>query len=121
MKKEEVETVNKADNLIYQTEKSMKDLGDKLSDEEKEKVNSKKDELKKALESNNIEDIKTKTDELTEEFNKIAEKIYQQEAQSQTGQQPGGQQEQEQEQSSDDDDVVDADYEVVDEDEEKDE
>ncbi|MDW7668181.1 MAG: molecular chaperone DnaK [Bacillota bacterium] len=119
-KKEEIETVNKADNLIYQTEKSMKDLGDKLSDQEKETVNNKKDELKKALESNNIEDIKAKTDELTEEFNKIAEKIYQQEAQNQGAQQPGGQQEQEQ-QSSDDDDVVDADYEVVDEDEDKDE
>ncbi len=120
-KKEEIETVNKADNLIYQTEKSMKDLGDKLSDQEKETVNNKKDELKKALESNNIEEIKAKTDELTEEFNKIAEKIYQQEAQSQGAQQPGGQQEQEQQQSNDDDDVVDADYEVVDEDEDKDE
>ncbi len=119
-KKEEIETVNKADNLIYQTEKSMKDLGDKLSDQEKETVNNKKDELKKALESNNIEDIKAKTDELTEEFNKIAEKIYQQEAQNQGAQQPGEQQEKEQ-QSSDDDDVVDADYEVVDEDEDKDE
>src|SRR6056297_3136216 len=117
-KKEEVETVNKADNLIYQTEKSMKDLGDKLSEEEKEKVNSKKDELKKALESNNIEDIKEKTDELTEEFNKIAQKIYQEEAQNQggpqAGEQPGGEEQQEE-------DVVDADYEVVDEDEEKDE
>src|SRR6056297_2615749 len=84
-------TVNKADNLIYQTEKSMKDLGDKLSDEEKEKVNNKRDELKKALESNNIEDIKAKTDELTEEFNKIAQKIYQEEAQNQGGPQAGEQ------------------------------
>ncbi len=121
-KKEEVETVNKADNLIYQTEKSMKDLGDKLSEEEKEKVNSKKDELKKALESNNIEDIKEKTDELTEEFNKIAEKIYQQEAQNQANQQPEGEQNQGgQQENQEDDDVVDADYEVVDEDEENDE
>src|SRR6056297_50535 len=121
-KKEEVETVNKADNLIYQTEKSMKDLGDKLSEEEKEKVNSKKDELKKALESNNIEDIKEKTDELTEEFNKIAEKIYQQEAQNQANQQPEGEQNQGgQQENQEDDEVVDADYEVVDEDEENDE
>ena len=117
-KKEEIEVVNKADNLIYQTEKSMKDLGDKLSEQEKETVNGKKDELKKVLESNNIEDIKTKTDELTEEFNKIAQKIYQQEAQSQQGQQAGQQEEQ---QESEDEDVVDADYEVVDEDEDKDE
>jgi molecular chaperone DnaK len=120
-KKEEVETVNKADNLIYQTEKSMKDLGDKLSDEEKEKVNSKKDELKKALESNNIEEIKEKTDELTEEFNKIAQKIYQQDAQNQANQQPGADQGQEEQQQNQDEDVVDADYEVVDEDEENDE
>ena len=117
-KKEEIEVVNKADNLIYQTEKSMKDLGDKLSEQEQETVNGKKDELKKALESNNIEDIKTKTDELTEEFNKIAQKIYQQEAQSQQGQQAGQQEDQ---QESEDEDVVDADYEVVDEDEDKDE
>ncbi|MFO7887994.1 MAG: molecular chaperone DnaK [Eubacteriales bacterium] len=117
-KKEEIETVNKADNLIYQTEKSMKDLEGKISDDEKESVNSKKDDLKKALEANNIEEIKAKTDELTEEFNKIAEKIYQQEAQNQNAQQAGGQEE---EQEAEEEDVVDADYEVVDEDEEKDE
>jgi len=117
-KKEEIETVNKADNLIYQTEKSMKDLEGKISDDEKESVNSKKDDLKKALEANNLEEIKAKTDELTEEFNKIAEKIYQQEAQNQNAQQAGGQ---EGEQEAEEEDVVDADYEVVDEDEEKDE
>jgi len=118
-KKEEIEVVNKADNLIYQTEKSLKDLEDKISDEEKESVNSKKDELKKALESNNVEEIKAKTDDLTEVFNKIAEKIYQQEAQNQGAQQPGGQQGEQE--AEEDEDVVDADYEVVDEDEEKDE
>ncbi len=118
-KKEEIEVVNKADNLIYQTEKSLKDLEDKISDEEKESLNSKKDELKKALESNNVEEIKAKTDDLTEVFNKIAEKIYQQEAQNQGAQQPGGQQGEQE--AEEDEDVVDADYEVVDEDEEKDE
>ncbi|SHI76823.1 molecular chaperone DnaK [Dethiosulfatibacter aminovorans DSM 17477] len=110
-KKEEIEIKNNADNMIYQTEKSMKDLGDKLSAEETALINGKIDELKKAVESNVTEDIKAKLDALTEEFNKLAQKIYQQTAQEQ-----GAQQGQPQEGAADDD-VVDAEYEVVDDEE----
>jgi len=97
--------------MLYQTEKSMSELGDKITPEEKEIINNKKDNLKKALESNNIEEIKSKLDELTKEFNKLAEKIYQQTANTQ-------QQAQEPNESNPQaDDVVDADFEVVDDEE----
>jgi molecular chaperone DnaK len=110
-KKEEIEIKNNADNMLYQTEKSMSELGDKITPEEKEIINNKKDNLKKALESNNIEEIKSKLDELTKEFNKLAEKIYQQTANTQ-------QQAQEPNESNPQaDDVVDADFEVVDDEE----
>jgi molecular chaperone DnaK len=113
-KKEDIEVRNNADNMIYQTEKSMKDLGDKLSAEETALTNGQIDELKKAIESNVTEDIKAKLDSLTEEFNKLAQKIYQETAQEQAAQegqpQDAGAEEAE--------DVVDAEYEVVDDDEE---
>lgn len=111
-KKEDIEVRNNADNMIYQTEKSMKDLGDKLSAEETALINGKIDELKKAVESNVTEDIKAKLDSLTEEFNKLAQKIYQQTAQEQ-----GAQEGQPQDAGAAEDDVVDAEYEVVDDEE----
>ena len=112
-KKEDIEVRNNADNMIYQTEKSMKDLGEKLSAEETALINGKIDELKKAVESNVTDDIKAKLDSLTEEFNKLAQKIYQQTAQEQ-----GAQEGQPQDAASaEEDDVVDAEYEVVDDEE----
>lgn len=108
-KKEEIEVRNNADNLVYQTEKTLKDLEGKISADEKSKVKSKLDELKKALESNNIDDIKKKTEELTNEFHVLSQKMYQQTSQQQ-GNAQGGQT------NKKDDDVVDADYEVVDDD-----
>jgi molecular chaperone DnaK len=109
-KKEEIELKNNADNMVYQIEKSMKELGDKLSEEEKTVVNTKKDDLKKALENNNIDEIKAKLETLTEEFNKLAQKIYQQSSPE------GGEASSEGQPESQDagsDDVVDAEYEEV--------
>ena len=60
-RREEIEVVNKADSLVYQAEKTLKDLGDKIPQAEKDRINSAKDELKKAIDSKNIEDIKNKT------------------------------------------------------------
>ncbi|WP_202711165.1 molecular chaperone DnaK [Sporosalibacterium faouarense] len=112
-KKESIEVRNNADSMVYQTEKTMKELEDKISDDEKSKVQAKLDELKKALEGEDgdIEDIKKKTEELTNEFHTLSQKMYQQaqEQQAQQGAEQGKQQ---------DDDVVDAEYEEVDEDEE---
>ena len=126
-RKEEIEIRNRAETLVYETEKNVKELENSLSEEEKNDINAAKDELSKALEANNIEDIKAKTEKLTEKFHTISAKMYQQQAQAQQGADPnmgagagaagaaggtnaGGAQ---------DDNVVDADYEVVDEDKDK--
>ena len=101
-KKEAIEIRNQGDSLAYQTEKTLSELEGKISDDEKTEVEAKLQELKTALESDDIEDIKTKTEALTEQFHKLSEKLYQQAPE-------GG------EDASQDDDVVDGDYEVVDE------
>ena len=106
-KKEIVETKNNAESLIYQTEKTLKDLERKISEEEKSSINAKIEDLKSALTTDNVEDIKAKNDALTQEFYKISEKLYQ----NANPQGQGAEQKK--------DDVVDADYEVVDEDENK--
>ena len=108
-KKETIETKNNAESVIYQVEKTIKDLGDKVSESEKSDINSKVDALKSILDSGDNNDIKAKTDELTQEMYKLSSKLYEN-----TAQQPGASQE-----SKKDDDVVDADYEVVDDDENK--
>lgn len=106
-KKEAVEIKNNAESLVYQTEKTLKDLEGKLSEDEKSAVNAKLEELKTALTTDNTEDIKAKNDALTQEFYKLSEKLYQ----NANPQGQGAEQKK--------DDVVDADYEVVDEDENK--
>ena len=103
-KKEDIEVKNNADTLVYQTEKTLKDLEGKISDDEKSDIESKLEALKKSLESDDLEDIKAKTEELTEAFYKVTEKIYQ-------NMDPGA------EGANPEDDVVDGDYEVVDDDE----
>ncbi|MDU7165405.1 molecular chaperone DnaK [Finegoldia magna] len=108
-KKETIETKNSAESVIYQVEKTIKDLGDKVSENEKSDINSKIEALKSILDSADNKDIKAKTDELTQEMYKLSSKLYENNAQ-----QPGASQE-----AKKDDDVVDADYEVVDEDENK--
>lgn len=77
-RKEEIEERNKAENLVYETEKALKELEGKISDDEKKSVEDAKEELKKALEANNPEDIKAKTEALTEKFHAISTKLYEQ-------------------------------------------
>lgn len=126
-RKAEIEERNKAENLVYETEKALKELEGKISDDEKKEVEDAKEDLKKALEANNPDDIKAKTEALTEKFHTISTKLYEQAAQAQqaaggagfdpnmagaagaagagaAGAGPA------------DDNVVDADYEVVDDD-----
>lgn len=76
--KQAAEDRNKAENLIYETEKSLKELEGKIDESEKNDVEAAKEELKKALEANNPDDIKAKTEALTEKFHAIATKLYQQ-------------------------------------------
>jgi len=75
--REKIETKNEADNLIYTTEKSLKDYGDKVSDDEKQKIQAAIDDLKKAMESeDNLDDIKQKMENLKQASYKLAEEMY---------------------------------------------
>jgi len=78
--KEAVEAKNNAEHLIYQTEKTMTDLGDKVTDADKAPVNEAIEKLKKSVESGDTEAIKADTDALQKAFYPIAEKLYQQNA-----------------------------------------
>lgn len=108
-RKQEVEIRNNADSMIYQTEKTLRELKDKISDSERNKIQEKIDQLRKALEGSNVEEIKAKTEELSQEFYSISQKLYQQASQgTQTGSASND--------AKGNDDVVDADYEVMDDD-----
>ena len=119
-KKEEIEIRNQAETLIYETEKNMKELENALSEDEKNDISAAKDELSKALEANNIDDIKAKTEKLTEKFHTISAKMYQQAQAAGANPDMGGAAGAANDAGSapKDDNVVDADYEVVDEDKE---
>ncbi len=75
-RKEEVEVKNNAESLIYNSQKTIDELGDKISSEEKAKVQTEIDNLKKTVEGNNVEEIKEGTDKLTKVFYEISEKLY---------------------------------------------
>ena len=76
-RKEEVDVRNEADQMVYQIEKSITDFGDKVTEDDKAKVQPKLDALKEALKGTDIEAIKTAKDELQKEFYEVAGKIYQ--------------------------------------------
>ncbi len=76
-RKEEVDARNEADQMVYQIEKSMKDFGDKVTADDKAKVEPKLEALKEALKGTDIEDIKAKKEELQNAFYEVAGKIYQ--------------------------------------------
>lgn len=111
-RKEEVEIRNRAETLVYETEKNLKELDGKLSEDEVKKINEAKDALSKALESGSIDDIKRETEALTEHFHTLSSKMYEQ-AQAGQAQDAGNA-----EQNKKDDNVVDAEYEVVEDDKE---
>lgn len=113
-KKENIEVKNNADQMIYQTEKLMKDLEGKISDDEKKDIEAKLADLKKASEGSDYDDMKKKTEDLTQAFYKVSEKLYKQNAQAGAAGAEAGAQGSEEHKG--DDDVVDGDYEVVDED-----
>ncbi len=117
-RKEEVEQRNHADSLIYSTEKTLKELGDKVSADDKAKIEAQIADLKKAMEGTDINMIKTGCEKLTEISYEAFGKIYQQQAAQQgaAGSDPNAAQQANQSGDSSDDNVVDADYEVVDDD-----
>lgn len=116
-RKEAVEARNNADSLVYATEKTLKELGDKLSQADKDAIQAEIDAVKKALEGNDVDTIKSATEKLSQVSQEVFGKIYQQQAQQQAQQQQAGGGQQNQSSGYKDDNVVDADYEVVDDDE----
>ncbi len=77
-KKEEVEIVNQADSLIYTTEKSLKDFGDKINQQERADIETGINDLKQAMKDKHIDRIKSKMEALTRASHRLAEEIYKQ-------------------------------------------
>ncbi len=110
-RREEIDLRNEADQMVFTVEKTLTDLGDNVDESEKAKAEEAKEELKKALEGTDIEDIRTKKDALQEIVQQLSVKMYEQAAQAQQGA--------EGQSTSNDDDVVDAEYTEVNEDDKK--
>ena len=106
-KREEVDTHNNAEHLVYQTEKTLGELGDKISEEEKTSIQAAVDKLKEANKGTDLQAIKDATDEVQKAFYAVSEKLYQNAAPQEGNCDPncGG---------CNNDDVVDADYQTVD-------
>ena len=114
--KEEVEVRNQADQMVYQSEKTLSEMGDKIPADDKNKVQAGIDKLKEALKGTDTAAIKTATDELTQAFYAVSEKLYQQ-ANPQGAQ--GGAQQAGPDASAQQGQYYDADYKVVDDDDNK--
>ncbi|MEW8971903.1 molecular chaperone DnaK [Mesobacillus jeotgali] len=110
--KEEVELRNEADQLVFTTEKTLKDLEGKVDEEEVNKANEAKEELKAAIEKGEIEEIRTKKDALQEIVTNLSVKLYEEAAKQQQAQQGA----EGQEGTKKDDNVVDAEFEEVNDD-----
>lgn len=110
-RKEEVEVRNEADQLVFTTEKTLKDLEGKVDQAEIDKANAAKEKVKTALAGSNFDEIKAAKDELSELVQQLSVKLYEQAAQAQQAQNAQGGAEAS---DSKKDNVVDADYEVVD-------
>ena len=107
-RKERIEAVNQADAAIYTAEKTLKELGDKVSEEEKKKIEERMKELRSLIadEKKSAGDIKEKTEELSKAFYEVSARLYQQQAQQEQSAQEEGSK------AGDRENVVDADYKV---------
>ena len=114
IKKEEVDIKNQADSLIYATERAIKDMKDKLDESKKADTEKAIEELKETLKGTNIGEIKEKSENLSKVSQELFAAVYQQAAQQAAEQQQA--QQQQSNGTKEKDDVVDADYEVVDDD-----
>ena len=116
-KRESVEVKNQAETLIYSTEKSVSELGDKLPEEDKTKIEACTEQLKKSVEADDIEAIKSDIEALSQASHKMAEMLYSQQQETQESQDPGDGSDQqpdgEEKSSKEDEDIVDADFEEV--------
>ena len=114
-RKEEADARNEAEQMIFATEKAIKDLGDKVDSKDKEKAEEQIKELKEALEKDDVEDIKSKTEKLNESAMALATKVYEEAAKAQQAESSEEETENKKDKKKDkkskNDDVMDADYE----------
>lgn len=110
-RKEKIETLNQADSLIYQTEKTLKEAEGKIAKQDEEKVKAEVEKLKKAVETDNVDEIKKAIEDLTNAFHAISQQMYQQASEDQNAGDAG--------QQNRDENVVDAEYEEVNDDDTK--
>ena len=107
-RREEADLKNEADQLVFQSEKTLEEFGEKVTEDEKSKVNDAKEALSKALENNDLDDIKTKKEALEQELQAVSMRVYKEMQQEQGDATQGA-----------DDDVVDADFKEVNDDDNK--
>lgn len=119
-KKEEIEVRNNADSMVYQSEKTLKEAGDKLSDEEKSTIQTNIDALKEALKGTDTQAIKDKQEVLQKSIYDISSKLYQQASANANPNETSSDTSSDSNNSSSSDDVVDVDYTEVKDDEDKD-
>ena len=108
-KKEEADVKNDAEQVVFMTEKAIKDLGEKITDKEKKEAEKLIEKTKKALEGSDIEEIKSAKDELLTKANELATKVYEEAAKA--NQNTENAEESESSKEDKNDDVVDAEYE----------
>ncbi|WP_138204748.1 molecular chaperone DnaK [Haloimpatiens lingqiaonensis] len=113
-KKDLIEAKNNAEQIAYQTEKTLGELGDKVSEAEKSDIKAKIENLKKVKDTDDLEGIKKAQEELTTAFYAISSKIYQEAAPQGAGPDMGGASAEDANAKASDDNVVDADYKVED-------
>ena len=116
-KRESVEVKNQAETLIYSTEKSVSELGEKLPEEDKTKIEACNEQLKKSVESDDIEAIKSDIEALSQASHKMAEMLYSQQQETQQSQDPEDESDQQpdgdEKSGKEDEDIVDAEFEEV--------
>lgn len=108
--REKIDIKNGADQMIFQSEKALTEMGDKATQEEKDSINAKIETLKEALKSDNIEDIKAKQEELQKDFYSLSEKLYKAAAEEAQAAQAAGNAEPTDGETGNNDNVVDADF-----------
>lgn len=112
-KREEADLRNEADQLIFMTNKAIKDLGDKVTDSEKTEAEGKVKDLEKALEGDDLDRIKSAKDDLEKTAQALSEKVYKEQQAAQNQQSQDQPDDQDSQDSDQDDDVFDADYKEV--------
>ena len=109
-KKEAADTKNEAEQVIFMTEKALKDLGDKVSEKDKKEAEELMEKTKKSLEGEDLEEIKKNKDELLKKANELATKVYEEAAKQNKGTEETSETKEETQETKKDDDVVDAEY-----------